>query len=474
MNSLPRKLIPLVLAAAMWAAAGWQQEGLNRARAGLGLTLNRPLENAPPMLAFTTVALGGFRGIIANFLWIRANELQVDGKHIEIIQLADWITKLQPRSPATWRYHSWNMTYNVAIKFSDPADRWRWVRRGIELLRDEGLAYNPRSAELHHELGWFFQHKLGNTLDDAHRYYKTAWLAEMVAVLGPDGNYSNLLDPGTEDERRRAALLRDTYKLDPLRMKRIDERFGPLEWRLPEAHAIYWAVAGLELGDGQGQLPLRRLIWQSMQMAFLRGRLIRVPGTKQAELGPNLPLLEKANGAYEQMMAEQPDRKEAMTPGHINFLREAIFLLYVNNRMAEANAWYRKLATEYPQGVQAGQSLEEFAITRMEERLEGGNVDRVRATLEVMIERAYGSLALGEADEHEALQRLALLMWQRHQARFAGQEERLGLPPLPQIRQIVRDRLLGPQSTMLPQLQAQLRTALNLPAATNAPAVVPK
>ena len=29
------------------------------------------LENAPPMLAFTTVALGGFRGLIANALWVR-------------------------------------------------------------------------------------------------------------------------------------------------------------------------------------------------------------------------------------------------------------------------------------------------------------------------------------------------------------------------------------------------------------------
>ena len=34
--------------------------------------------------------------------------------------------------------------------------------------------------------------------------------------------------------------------MDPVFMKEVDERYGPLEWRLPEAHAIYWAALGLE------------------------------------------------------------------------------------------------------------------------------------------------------------------------------------------------------------------------------------
>src|SRR2546426_7953234 len=36
-----------------------------------------------------------------------------------------------------WRYQAWNMAFNISVKFRDPADRWRWVSRGIELLRDE-------------------------------------------------------------------------------------------------------------------------------------------------------------------------------------------------------------------------------------------------------------------------------------------------------------------------------------------------
>jgi hypothetical protein len=57
------------------------QKSLNRDREQLGLTRTDALDNAPPMLAFTTVALGGFRGLISNYLWIRANDLQLDDKY---------------------------------------------------------------------------------------------------------------------------------------------------------------------------------------------------------------------------------------------------------------------------------------------------------------------------------------------------------------------------------------------------------
>ena len=61
------------------------------------------------MLAFTTQVLGGFRGLIANALWIRATQLQEDDKYFEMVQLADWITKLEPHFVQVWLVQSWNM-----------------------------------------------------------------------------------------------------------------------------------------------------------------------------------------------------------------------------------------------------------------------------------------------------------------------------------------------------------------------------
>jgi hypothetical protein len=139
-------------------ASGMVQRQLNAQRADpeLGLTRIAPLENAPPVLAFTTVALGGFRGLIANALWLRANELQNSGHYFEMVQLADWITKLEPTFVQVWVVQAWNMAYNISVKFPDAADRWRWVQRGIELLRDDGLRYNPKEALLYRNLAGFF------------------------------------------------------------------------------------------------------------------------------------------------------------------------------------------------------------------------------------------------------------------------------------------------------------------------------
>ena len=89
------------------------------------------------------------------------------------------------------------MSYNISVKFDGiktPHVRWHWVRRGIELIRDQGLDYTPHSAHLYHELAWHFQHKVGHNLDDAHRFYKLAWCTEMMHDPCPDGR------PVTEDD----------------------------------------------------------------------------------------------------------------------------------------------------------------------------------------------------------------------------------------------------------------------------------
>src|SRR4051812_7004718 len=110
MNSARTKLYkPMLLALAVvfFVFVGQMQNALNRDRKSLGFTRVTPLENAPPVLAFTTVALGSFRGLIANVLWIRATDLQEEEKFFEMVQLADWITKLEPHYVQVWLMQSW-------------------------------------------------------------------------------------------------------------------------------------------------------------------------------------------------------------------------------------------------------------------------------------------------------------------------------------------------------------------------------
>jgi len=234
----------VALAVILFCVAAQMQARLNLARKELGLTKMDPLQNAPPVLAFSTVALGSFRGLIANALWIRLSALQEEDKYFEMVQLSDWITKLQPHMVAVWQFQAWNMAYNISVKFKSHEDRWHWVERGIQLLRDDGLRLNPNETRLYRDLSWLYQHKIGADLDDAHMTYKFHLAQEMEKIIGGRPNFAELENPTTPEWKERARKLRDTYKIDPKIAERVDQEYGPFDWRLPDAYAVYWAEVG--------------------------------------------------------------------------------------------------------------------------------------------------------------------------------------------------------------------------------------
>lgn len=131
------------------------------------------------------VALGPFRGLIINMLWVRANDLQLQGRLFEVNELARAILKMQPRMSRVWVFHAWNMAYNISVTTNSPQERWGWVKKGIDLLRQEGLRANPNDLLLHRELAWIFLHKIQGMTDDANPQYKRYLAAEWQAVLGP-------------------------------------------------------------------------------------------------------------------------------------------------------------------------------------------------------------------------------------------------------------------------------------------------
>lgn len=144
---------------------------------------DRVEDGQPPEVALG-IALGAFRGVFVNFLWIRANDLKQDGKFFELNQLAEAITKLQPRFPRVWVFHAWNMAYNISVSTQTRSERWYWVQKGIDLLRTKGIVANPNDMLLHKELAWIFLHKIGGITDDANRYYKMKLADEWTTLLG--------------------------------------------------------------------------------------------------------------------------------------------------------------------------------------------------------------------------------------------------------------------------------------------------
>jgi hypothetical protein len=480
MTSRWKKILLLVFAAALLVGVFQVQESMNSDRDALGLTRVQPLDNAPPVLAFTTVALGGFRGLISNILWIRASDLQDDDKFFEMAQLADWITKLEPHFVQVWLVQAWNMAYNISIKFKDFPDRWRWVERGIQLLRDDGLRYNQNETLIYRELAWFFQHKMGANMDDANVYFKQQWANEMAVVFDKKTpNLDELIHPQTEDQIRRAKLLRETYKMDPEFMKQVNELYGPLEWRLPEAHAIYWAALGLKTAERNPTkikpddlITLRRVIYQSMQLSFQRGRLVANPFLKQFEFGPNLDIIPKVSVAYEQAAKDDDKNRDHIEKAHKNFLKDAVYFLYVYNRIGDAAKWYGYLGTKYPtahmldfqtNSLARNLSLDEYAVSRVQEDVgETMSRDRVKAIIEGLLANALTSLATGEDERAAGYKLLAEKVHETYTSKTKTRGEALAISPLDDIQKEVLNRMLDPENGVVPEMRAVLRTKLNL------------
>ncbi len=474
MTGRAHKIILSLLALALLVGVNFAQRELTAERTRLKLTRVEAVESMPPMMAFTAVALGGFRGLISNALWIRLNDLQLDEKYFEMVQLSDWITKMQPHFVAVWVHQAWNLSYNISVKFPDPNDRWLWVQRGIELLRDEALKYNPNETLIYRELAWHFQHKMGANLDNAHMTYKREWTRLMTEVLGnrERPNWDELLNPQTDDAKARVKLLREKYKLDPKIMQEVDGKYGPLEWRLPETHAIYWASLGLKNSKPEQLITLRRVIYQSMQLAAQRGRLIYNPVDKYFEFGPNLTAIPMANEGYEEMIGSARDSADNVQNAHANFLKQAITDLYTHNREADAARWHDYLAKKYPNRyTKPGQNVTDFVMERYKELMDLGK-DKIQSAIEGMFARHFYELAMGEDDRAQGYLKLIQAIAKEYAKRVERSErDRVDLPPLPKLRELVLDRIINAPAGegWNPQLRLQLLTALGQPVPKDAP-----
>jgi len=336
----------LFLAAALGAAisAGTMLPSLNRQREDLGLHGFTELGSVSPPLAILVTASGPFRAIAINALWMRATRLQEDGKFFELNELSRLITTLEPRLPMVWAHHAWNLAYNVSVKFpaSQPDERWRWIQNGIRVLRDQGIPANPRAALLYRELAWIYDHKIGQTSDEAHVTYKVRLTELVEKLLGPPPYLQTLQaiasapltraallaekpvaalvrrlqDAGLDVFTRpldvanraegiaqpaldilnnpaiapavqrldlflRADTLRRVEKLDPERMVQLMEHYGPIDWRLPDALSLYWSVRGLEVLGGKldNAANTDRIAFHAVVNLYRRGTLRYTPAT---------------------------------------------------------------------------------------------------------------------------------------------------------------------------------------------------
>ena len=469
------------------------------------------INNAPPMVAFTTMALGSFRGLIADLLWLRAASLQEDKNYYEMVQLASWITKLQPRFASATAYLAWNMAYNISVTCSLWEDRWYWVWEGIKLIRDEALLYNPDDQKLYWELAVIFQQKMGNVLDNASYYYKTRLAEEMQDVITAQPNWEKWRNlPKTKNEfmqvypenselwgklkkfgfkgfddfsndfrankeirpEIRSALgadaeniegalrniwLNDKYRLDSSIIYDLNKKYGDMDWRLPEAQALYWASEGIRR-TGRHNMQCSRIIATCLQEMMRAGRVLWTErdGYKMLIMNPNLDLIKSACATYDWARTEA-DNLDSFRTGKINFMKNGILFLYFFGRFSEAKEVFEILKKD-DYTVKYG-SLGELVDKELKETLETATFKQITDIINAFIRNSLDYLAADDLETSMHYANRAYQVYVDYQSGISSdkEKERRGLAPYNQIRnQVVRDYLKTANPTKAAIIRAKI------------------
>lgn len=391
-------------------------------------------EDTTPLVALTTVAFGGFRGLVADALWIRAAKMQQEGQYFELVQLAQWITQLEPRVPEVWSFQAWNLAYNISVLFPDFEDRWRWVSHGVDLLKQEGLTHNPASASLHWDIGWMYQHKIGMSFDLAHLFYKQRLAAEMQAVL-PEGRL-----PESELSQTQRSTLKKDWGMAPGHMRALEATTGPLDWRLPETHSLYWATRGLTFPASEfNNRSLRRMRMQSLVSLMRGGIRLEDEETRQSILLPRLELIPVILDEYEREINGLGDA-HFLHRGYLTFLQEAVVVSAEYGLMPQALDLYERLAAEVEELAPGRQNFQQFLQGILSQN--PATLERQQAMFRVvaMLQRA----ADPEMSEvrSQGLTRMARQLQRLYQdsLRPGEHRERNGLPPFEIIQRLLESQ----------------------------------
>ena len=480
------------------------------------------VEGDPPQVA-AGIAMGAFRGLFVNMLWIRANAMKEDGRFYEAMDLARAITKLQPRFPQVWVFHAWNMAYNISVSTQTPMERWQWVMAGINLLRSQGIPANPNDLLLHKELAWIFLHKIGGYMDDANVYYKRRLAAEWTEVLGqppkPDAldrdrahatkKFADWLRPVAEapdnpedvisrepttvdlvktlrektgfepnfdlvrvyaqaraiadsglrpwyearmqpQEREMLALVADpqwakawdtlmpylrrkmlieVYHMEPERMLRYTEEFGPLDWRHFGSHALYWSERGVENAQlrvnsqnkkdfdfvNSGRVVIQSLqeLWRSGDLSFDFLSYIRNPNDPAVFYrgSPNIHFIDSYGDHLDRFVklswADKASRVYSLyAAGYENFRKDAIRFLYRRGEKQRANRMKDDLAVWEFHNINDPDRKDLFALTLddfVKKELEDDALTRPSVAREEVVGAVQGAYVQGLLADDTAL-----------------------------------------------------------------------
>ncbi len=199
------------------------------------------LGDIDPTSAAILLVLGGLRGVAANYLWVRAEDLQRQHRWAELAIEVDRIIKLQPHFVAVWRFQSWNLAYNVSAEWDQLDDKYYWIREGIRFAQ-RGTRINQHEETLSWWTGWCYFHKIGKA--DEARLLREMFRKDTEPELDPRGRQHPPFNPKQQDNYeaaeewfRRAVAKVDELGRPPRQMAEVAFRSYPAHARIQHATA---------------------------------------------------------------------------------------------------------------------------------------------------------------------------------------------------------------------------------------------
>ena len=201
---------------------------------------------------------------------------------------------------------------------------------------------------------------------------------------------------------RRQALTADDVNMSPRFMYELAERFGPIDYRHPASHALYWSALGIDrVREDRGRsehgiLNTRRNILNALMTLAKAGQVVYRSPLAQGEQAyisylPQWPFYLSYDRLYQSMKQEVGEEEAAKIEtqygaGYRNHMDGAIVDAYLYGETAVATQLLDQLNADY-RGQEVGQryakTLDEFAIDALQETIE--NPDQARTTMAALL-----------------------------------------------------------------------------------------
>lgn len=220
--------------------------------------------------------------------------------------------------------------------------------------------------------------------------------ADQFAQANPDRQLVNLVPMLN---LLRAVALVSEYHMDPAFMLKTMEQFGPIDWRHPAAHALYWSALGTLRAEEWTQnkeridfINANRNIIHNLQHLAHTGKINYRPkvagmgefGSETIDHSPDIRMIPAYDTAWNNVMAKieagdfgEKKRTQTFANGHENFLQAAVYLYYYDGQEARARDYFARVKELYEDNAQspaaeAGEyelGLPDFARVRLDDDL---------------------------------------------------------------------------------------------------------